>query len=117
MTCMAERCCGFFHLLRLSRVEGQLSQGPGRFPLGHAAWRTSLEAETPLPGFIALPQTALGHECNSVFMGVLDYRWTYKPQSRSVSVPEENAAETCPKVQSFINILTLCDESTLNIDW
>lgn len=34
-----------------------------------------------------------------------------------VSVPEENAAETCPKVQSFINILTLCDESTLNIDW
>lgn len=85
MTCYGNCSCGFFHLLQLSRVKGQLSQRPGRFPLGHAAWRTSLEAETPLPGFTALPQTALGHECNSVFMGLLGYRWTYEPQSLSLS--------------------------------
>lgn len=111
---------GLLHLLHLSWVKGQLSQGPGRVPQGHAAWRTSLEAETPLPGFTAQPQTAPGHECISVFMGLLLLHWTHKPQSppqQALPLLLERKPLGCALTsQRFINILTVHDKPILNID-
>ncbi|KAL7832520.1 hypothetical protein SRHO_G00295380 [Serrasalmus rhombeus] len=121
VTCKEEGLrCVSFHLLHLSGVKGQLSQGPSKLPQGHAAWRTSLEAETPLPGFTAQPQTAPGHECISVFMGPLFLGWTHKLQSPSQEaslLPLERKPLGCALTsQSIINILTIRDKPILNID-
>lgn len=55
-------------------------------PEDHAAWRSSLEGRTPLPSFTAQPQTAPGHECISVFMGLPFLCWTHMSWSLCVYV-------------------------------
>lgn len=57
-------------------------------PEDHAAWRSSLEGKTLLPSFTAQPQTAPGHECISVFMGLSFLHWTHKSRPVPVHVCE-----------------------------